>query len=78
MFLASRPGRSRVTPYLHGITLLDGPSIDREFFIIDFQPGFVLNTGWVRSGVGQTFPTCEFDGEDNTDLIGALTISVRL
>ncbi len=63
--------------FLDGNSFSDGPSVDREIFVADFQAGFVVNTGRVRIGFSQTFRTREFEGQDDPDLFGALTFSVR-
>lgn len=63
--------------FLDGNTFRDSASVDKELLVGDIQAGFVLNAGSYRLALSQTIRSREFEGQESTDMFGALTLSVR-
>ena len=63
--------------FLDGNTFKDSRSVDRNPFIGDVQFGFAMTVQNVRFSYTHVFRTPEFDGQEDPDGFGALSMSVR-
>jgi hypothetical protein len=63
--------------FLDGNTFRDSHSVDKNPFVADIQGGVAMIIGSVRVAYTQIFRTREFDTQDDPDLFGAFSVSVR-
>ncbi|MEX0922426.1 MAG: lipid A deacylase LpxR family protein [Rhodovibrionaceae bacterium] len=63
--------------FLDGNSFRDSRSVDRNIFVGDVQFGFALTVQNVRVSYTHVFRTPEFDGQDDRDGFGALSLSIR-
>ena len=63
--------------FLDGNTFKNSRSVDRNPFIGDVQFGFAMTVQNVRVSYTHVFRTPEFDGQEDPDGFGALSMSVR-
>jgi lipid A 3-O-deacylase len=63
--------------FLDGNTFADSHSVDRKFFVGNFQLGAALYYKDVRLAFTHVFRTREFEGQRRADRYGALALSVR-
>jgi hypothetical protein len=61
--------------FLDGNTFADSHSVDKRFFVGDFQTGLAVQIHHVRVTYTQIFRTEEFKGQRSPDKFGALSIS---
>jgi lipid A 3-O-deacylase len=61
--------------FLDGNTFRDSHSVDRKFFVADFQAGVAIAYGSARLSLAQIWRTKEFDGQDGHDEFGAVNLS---
>lgn len=63
--------------FLDGNTFRDSHSVDKKPFVGGVQVGVALTYGDARLAYTHLFRTKEFDGQDNADEFGAITLSYR-
>ena len=63
--------------FLDGNTFADSPSVDKQPLVADIQAGLVMSYGDWRMSFTQIFRTQEFEGQDDPDRFGAISLSVR-
>jgi hypothetical protein len=62
--------------FLDGSTFADSHSVDKRPLVGDFQVGLALTLGPVRLTYSHIFRTREFDGQDEPDSFGALSLAL--
>ncbi len=63
--------------FLDGTVFEESRSVDKKYFIGEFLAGFALSWKDVRLAYTQVFRTPEFDGQDELEEYGSLTLSVK-
>lgn len=61
--------------FLDGNTFKESHSVDKKYFVGDFQAGLVVQWNRFRITYTQIFRTKEFDGQDRGDVYGSLSLS---
>lgn len=64
--------------FLDGNTFEDSASVEKNHFVGDAQIGAAVTLGRVRATYTQVFRTKEFRGQQENDVFGAFSLSVRL
>lgn len=63
--------------FLDGNTFVDSHSVDRKRFVADLQGGVVLSFRQFRISYTHIYRTQEFDGQDDPDRFGAISVSMK-
>jgi hypothetical protein len=63
--------------FLDGNTFTDSHSVDKETWVGDVQAGVVVQWNRFRITYTQIFRTKEFEGQDDGDLYGSVSLSYR-
>ncbi len=63
--------------FLDGNTLRESREVDKKPFVGDLQAGVAVTFGSMRLAYAQVLRTREFDGQDEADSFGALSLSLR-
>lgn len=63
--------------FLDGNTFEASASVDKEILVGDAQAGFSIGYRDIRLGYTQIFRTREFEGQDEPDIFGAISLSYR-
>jgi glutamyl-Q tRNA(Asp) synthetase len=63
--------------FLDGNTFRDGPSVDKKPLVADLSAGLALTFERVRVSYSAVYRTKEFDGQDENDLFGGISLSYR-
>lgn len=63
--------------FLDGNTFEASASVDKEILVGDAQAGFSIGYRDLRIGYTQIFRTREFEGQDDPDVFGAISLSFR-
>ncbi|MFD2264220.1 lipid A deacylase LpxR family protein [Lacibacterium aquatile] len=63
--------------FLDGNTWTDSPSVDKKHFVLDAQAGIAVVWRDTRIAYTYIYRTREFDGQENPDQFGALSVSFR-
>ena len=64
--------------FLDGNTLRDSPSVEKEFYVSDYQFGFVYRYNSVRFAFSNIYRSKEFEGQEDSTSYGAISISYFL
>lgn len=63
--------------FLDGNSFSDSPSVEKRYFVADFQAGISFQWGRFRMSYTQIFRTKEYKSQDKADVFGSLSISAR-
>jgi hypothetical protein len=63
--------------FLDGNTFTDSPSVEKEPFVGDLQAGLVVQWDRFRITYTQIFRTKEFEGQDDGDIFGSVSLSYQ-
>lgn len=63
--------------FLDGNNFRSSPGVERKDFVADLQTGFVWNTNRFRLGYTYVVRTREFEGQDQGDVFGSLSMSAH-
>ncbi len=63
--------------FLDGNTFRDGPSVEKNPFVADFQAGLAVTYRRVRLAYTHVLRTREFEGQREPDRFGAISLSLR-
>lgn len=63
--------------FLDGNTFSDSHSVDKKYFVGDFQFGVAILVDGVRIALTQVYRTREYEGQDKPDRYGAFSVSAR-
>lgn len=63
--------------FLDGNSFTSSHSVDKEYFVGDFQAGFAVTFGNARLAYTQVYRTKEFEQQREEDRFGAVTLGVR-
>lgn len=63
--------------FLDGNTFRDSPSVDKEPLVGDLNLGVALTKGRMRVSYTAVYRTREFEGQDDPDVFGALSVGYR-
>jgi hypothetical protein len=63
--------------FLDGNTFKSSPSVDKEYFVADFNAGFTLSYGLVQTSYTLNWRTDEFEGQGGRTLFGSISVAIR-
>ncbi|RPJ22911.1 MAG: DUF2219 family protein, partial [Desulfobacteraceae bacterium] len=63
--------------FLDGNTFTDSHSVDKKPFVGDLQTGLVVQYDRFRITYTQIFRTKEFDGQEDGDIFGSVSLSYQ-
>jgi len=63
--------------FLDGNSFKSSPSVDKEYFVADFNAGFTLSYGIVQTSYTLNWRTDEFKGQGGRTLFGSISVAIR-